>query len=103
MTLSTSFTQISKGNDYPYIQGANLPKVDEFVFLKDIVWKKQQLDFMIEYAIVNNMSMTIGLSKSIITTKEADNQTAQYYLDKYTSPFEQGNHFVVITGLTIGL
>jgi len=102
LTISTSFTQILKGNDYPYIQGTNLPKVDEFEFLKDIIWKKQQLDFSVEYVIVNNMSMTFGLSKSIITTKEADNQTSQYYLDKYTSPFEQGNHLVIRTGLNIG-
>lgn len=103
LTLSTSFTQILKGNDYPYLPGKTIPVADEIVFLKDVIWKKQQLDFIIEYAIVNNMSMTLGVSKSIITTKEADNQTAQYYLDKFTSPFELGNHLGLITGLNIGL
>jgi hypothetical protein len=103
LTISTSYTQIHKGNDYPYLIGSSDPKVDEFVFLKDIIWKKQQLEFQINYNITNNTLLIFGISKSIIKTKSADGQTDQYYLDKYTSPFEQGNHLIINGGLNIGI
>ncbi len=103
ITVEASFTQILKGNDYPYIVGRNLPKVDEFEFLKDIVWKKQQLNLEINYQITNNIKFEAGISKSLISTKSADNQSAKYYLDRFTSPFEQGNHVIIKTGLNIGL
>jgi hypothetical protein len=99
ITISTAYTQIFKGNDYTYGKGIS----DEYKFLKDIVWNKQQLDFNVDYNITNNIIMTFGLSESIIHTKDADGQTAQYYLDKYSSPFEQGNHLIVKGGLSVGL
>lgn len=103
ITISTAFTQVFKGNDYPYIQGTNLPKVDEFKFLKDVIWSKQQLEFNVDYKISNNILLNFGISESIIHTKDTDGQTAQYYLDKYTSPFDQGNHAIIKGGLSIGL
>ncbi|MDD2413033.1 MAG: hypothetical protein PHR79_08995 [Bacteroidales bacterium] len=100
--ITASFTQILKGNDYPYLVGTNLPKVDEFEFLRDIIWNKQHLSIEVNYQILNTVKLEIGVSKSIIKTKDADNQSAQYYLNKFTSAFEQGNHFIFRTGLNIG-
>lgn len=103
LTFTTSYTQIRKGNDYPYLIGASNPMVDEFVFLKDIIWNKQQLELQINYNITNNTNLIFGISKSIIKTKSADGNSADYYLDKFTSPFEQGDHVIIKGGLSIGL
>lgn len=103
LTMSVSYTQINKGNDYPYLIGSSNPVVDEFVFLKDVIWNKQQLDFQINYNITSNAHLIFGISKSIIKTKSADGNSADYYLNKYTSPFEQGNHVIVSGGLTFGI
>ncbi len=103
LTISTSFVQIHKGNDYPYLIGRLDPNVDEFIFLKDIIWNKQQLDFQIIYQITSNTHLNFGITKSIIKTKSTDGNSADYYLNKYTSPFEQGNHVIVSGGINIGI
>ena len=103
LSFSISYTNILKGNDYPYIYSVNSTTVDEFTYLKDIIWKKESLELNLILKIVNNMNLSFGISKSIIKTKDADGKTELYYLNKYTSPFEQGNHLIINGGLNIGI
>lgn len=102
ITISTSYTLINKGNDYQYIT-SNFPILNKVIYLKDVIWKKQAIEFNIFYRIINNMALTLGVSKSIIEAKAADGYSADYYMNKYVSPFERGNHLILTTGLNIGI
>lgn len=91
-----------KGNDNQYVL---IPgqRLDEFPLLKDIIWEKNELGLNIDFCPLQKLVFNFGYCWSNVFAKEADGKTAQYYLNKFGSPFYHGNNHIFQCGMNIGL
>jgi len=90
-----------KGNDYQYIKVPG-ERLDEFPYLKDIIWQEQSAGIQIKYYPIANCRIHAGYTLSNITAKDADKYTSTYYLNRFSSPFYHGKNHIVNFGLNIG-
>jgi len=96
--LQAAFMKARHGNDY-YYEGKD---VDKNPVLQDITWDNTTISFKARYEVVNNATVFFELIKSDIQGHEVDDKDPQYYLDRYTSPYFQGDLFTVSAGFNIG-
>jgi hypothetical protein len=102
--LQTQFSAgiAQKGNDYPYMR---IPgqRVDEYPYLKDIIWQQKYAGIQINYYPVTNCRLHAAYTWSNISAKDADGLTAKHYLNLFSSPFLHGKNQIVEIGLSLGL
>jgi len=96
--LHLSYFTARHGNEYnkDYIDVVKQP------VLQDITWENKTITFKARYEILNNATVFVELIKSDIKGFDVDELPAQYYLDKYTAPYFQGDQFTVSAGFNIG-
>ncbi len=96
--VQAAFFKARHGNDY-YYEGKD---VDKNPVLQDITWENTTISFKARYEIFNNTTIFAELIKSDIQGFDVDDKPAQYYLDKYTPAYFQGDQFTMSAGFNIG-
>jgi hypothetical protein len=98
-TLYSAFTFAEHGNEYQYItdQGAV-----SYPVMKDRIWVNQTLKTGINVEILAGTMLKAAVIYSNITSTDADGQTAQYWLNKFSPSFLQGKHVTLEGGFCIG-
>jgi hypothetical protein len=97
--LSLNYSLAEHGNEYAYLRSSTIANMP---MLNDIVWKASILDLSINYQFLNNAYLFAGYKISSITGNDADGFTAQYYLDKFTPAFYQGETRTLRLGFCLG-
>ncbi|NQT78104.1 MAG: hypothetical protein HQ565_10340 [Bacteroidetes bacterium] len=95
--LSYNFAQ--HGNNYVY--GVYRPD-DGAPILKDITWQKSMIGLRAKYEFINNAYVFAGVYFSDINGYDVDDETAEYYLEKFTPEMYWGNTTTINLGFNIG-
>ena len=99
LNLSYRFNYAQHGNEYDYEVGLTGPQLP---VLKDIVWSKQEHQFLLLYEFLTNTYLQLSYTLSNISGANADGLTAQDYLDLYTHEMFHGKTSTIFFGLNLG-
>ncbi len=102
LELAASWTHARKGNYYQYIRGARNPRIDEMPVLEEITWQKEQISFEALYRPLPNFRVFAKYTLSNIEGFDADEQSAQYYLNLFSSPYLHGKNNILELGFGMG-
>jgi len=118
LDFGLSFTDAKHGNEFNYIRREpnNVDATKVFLaqpFLGEISWSNVTLGFNVKYEIFNNAYAILSVENSTIkgydltstpiTDDISENlQTAQGYLDMFTSKYLQGKHTTITFGFSFG-
>jgi hypothetical protein len=86
-------------NDYVYNFD---PDLDENPVMQDLTWRRNRIGLLARYEFLNNAYVFAGLAFSNEEGFDVDGQEAQYYLDRYSADFFQGNTTTFNVGFNIG-
>lgn len=87
------------------INSAIKPYSRHFIALKlleTIIWQKEEAGLMINYEPFNNIQIHAAYTWCYIKTREADGQTADYYLNQFGPAFYNGKNHLIKAGLNFG-
>lgn len=99
LMVDLSWNLATHYNDYVY----NFePDVDKKPVMQDVTWQRHRLALQARYEFLNNAYVFAGIALQNEEGREADGQTAQYYLDRYSAPFFQGENTLVNFGFNVG-
>jgi hypothetical protein len=99
ISASLSYTLAEHGNDYVY-EPTN--EITELPMLAEFCWKSTEIALKTSYQFVNSAYLFLEYSNRNVEGFDVDNQTAQYYLDKFTPAFFQGKTQTLAAGLLLG-
>lgn len=111
LNVGLSYTHAKKGNDYQYIREDKAIKdIISQPFMKDVVWQNQTLTFKASYELFNNATILFQVDWSDINTKAIAGalttgevwQTADEYMNMYTSKYLQGENTTIMVGMNYG-
>jgi hypothetical protein len=96
---SYSYTNARHGNEYNYIDGF----IDvTYPILKDNTWTNISHSFVCSYEILTNCHITLEYLISSIKGYDVDGQSAEYYLNRFTPKYFQGNKNTFMVRCNIG-
>ncbi|MBU2652261.1 MAG: capsule assembly Wzi family protein [Bacteroidetes bacterium] len=101
LKVEGSWVLARHGNDYGYGKGQTNDPQNQPV-LKDITWDNHTYRLSARYEFIDNAYVFVHLILSDIQGYDVDNQTPQYYLDKFSPAFFQGKHTTVSFGFNVG-
>ena len=89
------------GDDFQYTK---FPTFDltSIPVLKNKTWDKKSFGLYVTYELLNDVFMKLYYTKTNIKGYDLNGKTAQQYLDKFTSPFYQGNKHTFGMGFNLG-
>jgi hypothetical protein len=94
-----SYTNARHGNEYNYINGI----IDvTYPILKDNTWTSISHSLVCSYEILTNCHITLEYLISDTKGYDVDGQSAEYYLNRFTPAFFQGNKNTFMVRLNIG-
>ncbi len=99
-TASYSLAMKGKENPYAFIPGGT--PVDMYPFLDTIVWSSQQISLNASWEFAYNCRIDLGYIYNNISAKNADNKTADYYLERFSPAFFNGRTNTIRLGLHFG-
>jgi hypothetical protein len=99
LTIDLSYTLSRHYNDYTYDYN---PGVDEHPIMQDLTWQNNEIALRGRYEFLNNAYVFAGLIFGDVEGYNMDDQTAQYYLDRYTPALFQSNTTTLQAGFNIG-
>ncbi|MBK7172923.1 MAG: hypothetical protein IPH84_06760 [Bacteroidales bacterium] len=97
--LSVSYTMAEHGNDYTYEPRND---ITELPMLEENCWQSKELTTKASYQFFNTAYIFIEFGQRNVEGFDLDGQTAQYYLDKFTPAFFQGETQTISTGFFLG-
>lgn len=87
------------GNDYGYAYGND---VTSLPILKDNTWTGLSHSLLCSFEVFTNCHLSLEYRRSDTQGYEADGQTAEYYLDRFTPEFFQGKRNTVMVRVNVG-
>ena len=102
LLLNLSYTLATKGIEHPYIEGPGTIPVDTHAFLDTITWRNQQIALNLSWEFAYNSKISLGYTYSNVTASNANNQTADYYLPRFSPAFFSGRQNTISLGLNFG-
>lgn len=104
LTFYLSYTLAQKGKENPYIEIPGQPQtVDRYTLLDTITWESQKIDFSVSWEFAYNCRISAGYSFNNVTTNATGNQSASYYLSRFSPAIFQGKTNTISFGLNVGL
>ncbi len=100
--LGASWSVARKGNYYQYLRKRRNPKIDEMPVLQDITWRNNSLAFDMMYRPLPNLRLFARYTLSDIQGFDVDNQSSQYYLNLFSSPYLHGSNKILELGFGMG-
>lgn len=100
--ISALYSIAKKGKENPYAFIPGGTPVDEYPFLDTITWKNQQVSLDISYEFAYNCKINISYIYSNTSSNSANNQTADYYLQRYSPAYLRGRNNTISLGLHFG-
>ena len=100
--LGASWTYARKGNYYEYIRGRRDPRIDQMPVLEDITWTKNQLALDATVFPLPNLRVFARYTISDVQGYEADEESAQYYLDLFSPSYLHGKNNILELGFGMG-
>lgn len=95
-----SYTLAQKGNEYIYDRGRDAVL---HPYMESVTWRSELISVELRYEILNDVFLRAEYLQTWISGYETDGNTAQYYLDRYTPGFLQGNNQLVVIGFSMGI
>ncbi|MDR1652468.1 MAG: hypothetical protein LBS01_02230 [Prevotellaceae bacterium] len=119
LDITASFTDARKGNEFEYLTGGELSNQLKTPFLKDVIWKSDIVGLKANYEVFTNAYATVELRYSSakatlpedapiageVRPETVENNTdisSQFYLDRFSPKFLQGNKFAFMLGFGFG-
>ncbi len=102
LRFNASWLYAWHANEYTYIRGRKNPAIDQLPFLKDKTWDNQTWAFKIDYQLFPNLNIFLDYSYSEIKGYDADNNTADYYLNMFSPLYLHGITNTLISGFSWG-
>jgi hypothetical protein len=94
-----AFTNARHGNEYQYVDGRTAV---EYPILQDNTWTQVSHSVTVSYEFFTNCHLTLEYLNSNTKGYDVDGQPAQYYLDRFTPEFYQGQKNTVKVMVNIG-
>lgn len=101
LVTSLSYSKAEKGNNFQYKYPTPIP-VDEFPYMKDVVWSNETISFDANYYLWNNTSVFGSLKFSDIKGFDVDGKTPEYYLNLFTPKLYHGKNTTFNFGIHMG-
>ncbi len=101
MKIQFNYTNAWHANEYQYVFGKT--KVDENPILKDKTWSSKITSFRIEYKPIHYIVLFAEYDRADIQGYEADGQTAEYYLKRFSPKYMHGKTNTVQIGFMMGI
>lgn len=95
-----SYTRADKGNQYVYDRGRDAVLNP---FMESVTWQSEQISVVLRYEMLTDVYLRAEYLQSRVSGYEADGNTENYYLDRYSPGFLQGNKQLIILGFSIGI
>jgi hypothetical protein len=102
LAINCSYTFAQKGIEHPYIEGPGTIPVDRYAPLDTITWQNQQISLNVTYEFAYNCKVDLTYTHSNTTSNAANNQTTDYYLQRYSPAFLHGRNNTFMLGLHFG-
>jgi hypothetical protein len=102
LSLSLNYTLALKGIEHPYIEGPGTISADTYPLIDTLAWKNQQIGLNIAWEFSYNCRIDLNYTYSNITAQNTTNQTAEYYLQRFTPAFFRGKNNTLMLGLHFG-
>jgi hypothetical protein len=99
LTIDLSYELGQHYNDYIYNYD---PDVTMKPVMQDLTWRSSNFSLTGKYEFLNNAYAFVGLIFGDVKGYDVDNQTSQYYLDKYSPGLFQGQTTTIQAGFNIG-
>ena len=99
LMVDLSYSLARHYNDYVYTSD---PDLDMLPVMQDLTWKRERIALYTRYEFLNNAYVFAGLAFNNEEGYDVDGQDAQYYLDRYSAEFFQGNMVTGRFGFNIG-
>jgi len=99
LVTELSYTLAEHGNEYAYLRQSDIANMP---MLTDITWRSRMIDFRANYQLVNNTYIFAEYNLGEVTGGDVDNHPAQYYLDMYSAPINQGSTKTISLGFNLG-
>ncbi len=100
--ISASWMYARKGNYYEYERRRRNPRIDEMPVLDDIIWDKTSFTLETHLYLLSNLRAFAKYSFNNVQGYDADEQTAQYYLNTFSPPYLHGRTQVMELGFNLG-
>jgi hypothetical protein len=100
--ITAGYALALKGKENPYAFISGGTPVDEYPFLDTITWQNQQISLNVSYEFAYNCKVDLTYIHSNTTSKSANNQTPDYYLQRYSPAFLHGRNNTFTLGLHFG-
>ncbi|MFW5758738.1 MAG: hypothetical protein ACOCYO_08660, partial [Bacteroidota bacterium] len=100
--IAASWMYARKGNYYEYERRRRNPRIDEMPVLDDIIWDKTSLTLETHLYLFSNLRAFAKYSFNNVQGYDADEQSAQYYLDTFSPPYLHGKTQVLELGFNMG-
>ena len=102
LALSCSYTFAQKGIEHPYIEGPGTVPIDRHAPLDTITWQNQQISLNVTCEFAYNCKVDLTYTHSNTSSNNINNQTADYYQERYTPSFLRGRNNTISLGLHFG-
>jgi hypothetical protein len=86
-------------NEYIYASGTD---AERFPIMQDLTWRSSEIALRGRYEFLNNAYVFAGLIIGNVEGFNVDDQTAQYYLDRYSPALFQGKATTLQVGFNFG-
>ncbi len=99
--LYTSYTHAIKAPEYNYdLKGTT--RVDEYPVLGQVVWASRRFTLGTSWMITPNILLFGEYMASSVKGYDGNEQTASWYLNRFSPEFFRGNHNILSAGIRIG-
>lgn len=98
-TIFSNYTLARHGNEYEYITDDGAVS---YPVMKDEIWKNQSFKIGAFYELFTGTILKASVLFSNITGSDADGQTAQYWVNRFTPPYLRGKQVTLEGGFSIG-
>ncbi|MDR2823968.1 MAG: hypothetical protein LBB41_02055 [Prevotellaceae bacterium] len=119
LDITASFTDARKGNEFEYLTRSNLSAQLKTPFLKDVIWKSDIIGLKATYEVFANAYAMVearySSTKATLpddspiagevrpeTVDGNEDMTSQFYLDRFSPRFLQGDKFALMVGFGFG-